>query len=285
MPGSAFDRTPEQNALVEGWSPPEIDVTRAHTARMYDYYLGGKTNFPADRAAAERALAAFPHGRVTARENRAFLLRLVRHLAGLGVTQFLDIGTGIPIEGRNTHDVAQDVTPDARVVYVDNDPIVLTHARALLAGNASGATAYIDADVHNPESILEHPTLAATLDMDRPLAVLLIAVLHFVPDEDKPLDILARLTDRLPSGSYLGLSHVTADFDPVGWHGMIDTYRKSGIPAQTRSRAELGGLVPEGWETVDPGVEVVSLWRPDDDDTERPDPAQVSCYGVLARKP
>jgi hypothetical protein len=283
MTGSAFDRTPEQNALVDGWTPRDIDITRAHPARMYDYYLGGKTNFPADRDAAAQALAAFPHLRVTAQENRAFLLRLVRHLASLGVRQFVDIGTGIPIEGRNTHDVAQGITPAARVVYVDNDPIVLTHARALLTSNPSGATAYIDADVHDPEAILDHPTLAATLDMTQPLAVLLIAVLHFVPDEDKPAEILARLTEHLPSGSYLGLSHVTDDFDPVAWAGLIDAYRRSGIPAQTRSRKQVGELVPEGWEILAPGIEVVSHWQPDDN-AELPDPAQVSCYGLLARK-
>ncbi|WP_436786055.1 SAM-dependent methyltransferase [Yinghuangia sp. YIM S10712] len=284
MAGSAFDRTPEQDALIEGWTPPGVDVSRAHSARMYDYYLGGKTNFPADRAAAEKVLAAFPSLRTGAQENRAFLLRLVRHLAGLGITQFLDIGTGIPIEGRNTHDAAQDVAPHSRVVYVDNDPIVLAHARALLTGHPSGATAYIDADVHNPESILDHPALESTLDLSRPVAVLLLAVLHFVPDEHKPTEILTRLTDRLPSGSYLGLSHVTGDFDPVSWERIVDTYRQSGIPGQARSREEFAALVPAGWEILDPGVEIISQWQPDNPDAELPDPALVSAYGLLARK-
>ncbi|UGQ14962.1 SAM-dependent methyltransferase [Yinghuangia sp. ASG 101] len=284
MSGSAFDRTPEQNALVEGWTPPEIDTSRAHSARMYDYYLGGKTNFPADRAAAERVLAAFPSLRVSARENRAFLMRLVRLLAGQGITQFLDIGTGIPIEGRNTHDAAQAVAPESRVVYVDNDPIVLAHARALLTSGASGATAYIDADVHTPESILDHPTLGTTLDVNRPVAVLMLALLHFLPDDHKPTEILARLTERLPSGSHLGLSHVTGDFDPVSWESIVNTYRESGIPGQVRSRAEFAALVPDGWEIVDPGVEILPHWRPDASTTEFPDPALVSAYALVARK-
>ncbi|WP_436774978.1 SAM-dependent methyltransferase [Yinghuangia sp. YIM S09857] len=283
MASSAFDRTPEQNALIEGWTPPGVDVSRAHSARMYDFYLGGKTNFPPDRAAAEQALAAFPYVRVTAQENRAFLLRLVRHLAGLGITQFLDIGTGIPIEGRNTHDAAQAVAPESRVVYVDNDPIVLAHARALLSGSPTGATAYIDADGRDPESILGHPTFASTLDLDRPVAVLMMAVLHFVPDEDKPAEILRRLTDRLPSGSYLGLSHATPDYDPVGWAAIEEAYHKSGIAGQTRSRAAFTALVPDGWEITEPGVVDVSDWKPDPGAAPQ-DPVQVSCYGLLAHK-
>ncbi|WP_436790782.1 SAM-dependent methyltransferase [Yinghuangia sp. YIM S10712] len=281
MAGSAFDRTPDQNAIVEGWTPPEIDVSRAHSARMYDYYLGGKTNFPADRAGAEQALEAFPHLKVGAQANRAFLLRLVRRLAGMGVDQFLDIGTGIPIEGRNTHDAAQAIIPASRVVYVDNDPIVLAHARALLTSNPAGATAYIDADVRDPESILGHPKLTSTLDLDRPLAMLLIAVLPFVPD--KPAETLAQLTDRLPSGSYLGLSHLTADNDPAGVGRLVDTYRQTGINTQALTRAEVADLVPDGWEIVEPGVQILSQWLPDAD-APAPDPVHVPAYGLLARK-
>ncbi|WP_020549817.1 SAM-dependent methyltransferase [Embleya scabrispora] len=281
MTSSVFNHSAEEEDPA-GRAAPPIDVTRAHPARMYDYYLDGKTNFAADRAAAEQALAAFPSLRTTARQNRAFLLRAVDHLARLGVRQFLDIGTGIPIEGRNTHDAAQDLDPSSRVVYVDNDPIVLAHARALLTSHPDGATAYIDADIHDPESILDHPVLAATLDMDRPLAVLLIAVMHFVPDEDEPADILRRLTERLPSGSYLALSHVTGDFDPDGWARIVETYRAAGIPAQTRSRGEVTELVRD-WELMPPGVESVSHWRPAPG-SALPEPAEVSCYGLLARK-
>ncbi len=284
MSGSAFDRTPEQNALIEGWTPPEIDTTRAQSARMYDYYLGGKTNFAPDREAAEAALATFPSLRIGAQANRAFLLRLVRHLAELGVTQFLDIGTGIPIEGRNTHDVAQAVTPASRVVYVDNDPIVLAHARALMAGHASGSTAYIDADLRDPDAILNHPSFGATLDTTQPVAVLLIAVLHFIVDEDKPKEILTRLTEHLPSGSYLGLSHATSDFAPEVFEKLYATYQQAGIAGQTRSREEFAALVPDGWEVTAPGVDLVTRWHPDNPEAPQPDDAQVYFYGLLARK-
>jgi hypothetical protein len=280
---SAFARSPEQEALIEGWTPPRIDTTKPHSARIYDYFLGGKTNFPPDREAAEQTLESVPHARTAARANRAFLLRAVDHLARLGIRQFLDIGTGIPVEGRNTHDAAQKIAPESRVVYVDNDPIVLAHARALLTSHADGATTYIDADAHDPEAILDHPALAKTLDLDRPLALLLIAILHFFPDEDEPADVLRRLTDRLPSGSHLVLSHLTGDFDPVATGGGVAVYRKSGIPMQVRSRAEVEALVPEGWDLLEPGVELVSHWRPEAGAT-LPEPADIGCYGLLARK-
>lgn len=281
---SAFSRTPEQEAVISGWNSPQIDTTKPHSARIYDYFLGGKTNFAPDRAAAEQTLSAVPHARTAARANRAFLLRAVDHVARLGVRQFLDIGTGIPVEGRNTHDAAQGIAPESRVVYVDNDPIVLAHARALLTSHADGATTYIDADAHDPDAILAHPALTETLDLDRPLALLLLAILHFVPDEDRPTEILGRLTDRLPSGSVLVLSHLTGDFDPVTTGGGVAVYRKSGIPMQVRSRAEVEALVPQGWDLEEPGVELVSHWRPEAG-AELPDPAEIGCYGLLARKP
>ncbi|MYS81562.1 SAM-dependent methyltransferase [Embleya scabrispora] len=280
---SVFERSPEQEALIAGWAPPEVDTGKPHSARIYNYFLGGKSNFPVDREAAEKTLAAVPNARTAARANRAFLLRAVEHLGRLGIRQFLDIGTGIPIEGRNTHDAAQRIAPDSRVVYVDNDPIVLAHARALLSSHPDGATAYIDADVHDPDAILADPALTETLDLDRPLALLLIAILHFVPDENKPTDILRRLTDRLPSGSYLAISHLTGDFDPVATSGGVAAYRNAGIPMQVRSRAEVAALVPEGWELLDPGVDLVSHWRPDPG-VELPDPVTIGCYGMLVRK-
>ncbi|WP_331770007.1 SAM-dependent methyltransferase (plasmid) [Embleya sp. NBC_00888] len=281
---SAFERSPEQEALITGWTPPEIDTTRPHSARIYDYFLGGKTNFAPDREAAEQTLAAVPYARTAARANRAFLLRAVEHLARLGIRQFLDLGTGIPVEGRNTHDAAQRIAPESRVVYVDNDPIVLAHARALLSSHPDGETAYIDADVRNPDAILDHPALTRTLDLDQPLALMLLAILHFVPDDEKPTDVLRRLTHRLPSGSHLLLSHLTGDFDPVGTGGGANVYRKSGISMQLRSRAEVEALVPEGWELLEPGVELVSRWHPEPD-TEFADPTDIGCYGLLARKP
>ncbi|MDI2129604.1 SAM-dependent methyltransferase [Yinghuangia seranimata] len=280
---SAFERSAGQEALIADWNPPVIDTSKPHSARIYDYLLGGKTNFAPDREAAEQTLAAVPHASIAARANRAFLLRAVDHLARTGVRQFLDIGTGIPIEGRNTHDAAQAVAPESRVVYVDNDPIVLAHARALLSSHADGATAYIDADARDPEAILAHSALSETLDLDQPLAVLMLAVLHFFPDDDKPADVLQRLTDRLPAGSHLVLSHLTGDFDPVTTGGGVTVYRKSGIPMQVRSRTELAALLPDGWEPLEPGVELVSHWRAEDG-ADLPDPSEIGCYGLVARK-
>ncbi|WP_439678480.1 SAM-dependent methyltransferase [Embleya sp. MST-111070] len=261
---------------------PEINVHVAHSARMYDYYLGGKTNFDADRAAAANALRAFPSLFTTARENRRFLLRVVAELARRGVRQFLDIGTGIPIEGRNTHDAAQAVAPESRVVYVDNDPIVLAHARALLRGDPRGATAYIQADLREPESILAHPALRSTLDFTRPIAVLLIAIMHFVPDEQDPHGVVARLVEPLPAGSFLALSHVTHDFDPVGWAKLVSAYHEAGIPAQTRTRGEVEALFP--WPVLAPGVTSVAAWDPPPG-AAVPGAAEVSCHGGIARKP
>ncbi|MGW9211523.1 SAM-dependent methyltransferase [Embleya sp. NPDC055664] len=281
---SGFERSPEQEALIADWTPPGIDTTKPHSARIYDYFLGGKTNFAPDREAAEQTLLAVPYARTAARANRAFLLRAVAHLARLGIRQFLDLGTGIPVEGRNTHDAAQGIAPNSRVVYVDNDPIVLVHARALLSSHPDGETAYIDADVRDPDAILDHPALVRSLDLDRPLAVMLLAILHFVPDDEKPADLVRRLTERLPSGSHLVLSHLTGDFDPIGTGGGANVYRKSGIPMQLRSRAEVEALVPQGWELLEPGVELVSRWHPEPD-AEFPDPADIGCYGLLARKP
>ncbi|MYW05625.1 SAM-dependent methyltransferase [Streptomyces sp. SID3343] len=261
---------------------PEINVRVAHSARMYDYYLGGKTNFDADREAAANALRAFPSLFTTARENRGFLLRVVAELARRGVRQFLDIGTGIPVEGRNTHDAAQAVAPESRVVYVDNDPIVLAHARALLTGDPRGATAYIQADLRAPESIWADPALRATVDFTEPIAVLLIAIMHFVPDEQDPHGVLARLTGPLPAGSFLALSHVTHDFDPVGWAKLVSAYQEAGIPAQPRTGGEIEGLFP--WPVLAPGVISVAQWNAPVGGSV-PGAAEVSCYGGMARKP
>ncbi|WP_050996989.1 MULTISPECIES: SAM-dependent methyltransferase [Frankia] len=260
-----------------------LRTDRPHAARMYDYYLGGKDNFPADREAAEQAIAAFPNARVTARVNRAFMTRATRHLAAdAGIRQFLDIGTGIPTSP-NLHEVAQAVAPDTRVVYADNDPIVLTHARALLTSTPQGRTAYVDADLRDPAAILDSPELQKTLDLSRPLALSLVAIFHFLPDEDDPYGIVRRLVDALPSGSYLVLTHGTADFDP-GAEEFAAAYRQRGVPFQLRSRAEVERLF-DGLELVDPGLLVAHRWRPDDDDSMSLLDAQVGLYGGVARKP
>jgi trans-aconitate methyltransferase len=184
----------------------------AHSARIYDYWLGGKDNFPVDRDAAAQVLAVHPAARTTAVENRAFLHRVVRHLAvGQGVRQFLDIGTGIPTSP-NTHEVAQAVAPDASVVYVDNDPMVLAHARALMSSTPEGRTAFLDADLHDPEAILKDPKVCRTLDFDRPVGLLLMAVLHFFPQDAAAGGIVRRLLDALAPGSFVAISHATYDF-------------------------------------------------------------------------
>src|SRR5688572_19353551 len=176
----------------------DLHTDRPHPARVYDYLLGGKDNFEADRIAAEQGLKANPDGRIPPRENRAFLGRAVRYLAAeAGIRQFLDIGTGIPT-APNVHQVAQSVAPDARIVYVDNDPMVLTHARALLTGDPAGRTEYIDSDLHDIDAILGSPTLRSTIDLDQPVALLLIAVMHLVGDDDDPYGIVTRLLDALP---------------------------------------------------------------------------------------
>ncbi|WP_406292223.1 SAM-dependent methyltransferase [Embleya sp. NBC_00896] len=259
----------------------EIDFDRAHPARMNDYYLGGSTNFDVDRDAAERALASVPTLRTAARENRAFLLRAVEHLARSGVRQFVDIGTGIPIDGRNTHDVAQRVDPSARVVYVDDDPIVLAHAGALLTSGPQGRTAYIDANVGDPVAILAHSGFVDTVRPDEPVAVLLAAFPHFVADGQDPAALVAAFAGRLPSGSRLLISHVTADFDPAGWAGVVDAYARAGITVRPRTREQVRALL-SGWEIEDPGVRVVSEWLPDPG-LASVDAAAVSTYGAIAR--
>ena len=198
------------------WVPEGIDLTKPSAARMYDYYLGGKDNFAADRATAEQAMQSWGAVRTAVRENRAFLGRAVRHLVSeAGIRQFLDIGTGLP-SANNVHEVAQEVAPGCRVVYVDNDPIVLAHARVLLDSHPDGRTAYIDADLRDPAGILSDPVVSETLDLSQPVALMLVAILHFLTDEDDPAGIVAHLLDALPAGSYLVASHVTPEHDPEG---------------------------------------------------------------------
>jgi hypothetical protein len=266
---------------------PEINTNVAHPARVYDYWLGGKDNFPADQALAEAILEAVPIMRAMARANRAFLGRAVRYLAGeAGVRQFLDIGTGIPTAG-NTHEVAQAVAPDAHVVYVDNDPIVLAHARALMTSNMAGETAFIFADLRQPEAILGDPILAATLDLGRPVAVMLMAILMFLRDADDPYGIVSRLLEALPSGSYLTISHPTADFDAQAMAGAVAASKRSGIALVPRNRAEVEAFF-KGLDLVEPGVVPVASWRPDSEPPTAPDRVgelePLNIYAGVGRK-
>jgi S-adenosyl methyltransferase len=261
----------------------EIDTARPHPARMYDYYIGGKNHFAADRVVADAALAHWPAGRIGLRENRRFLGRTVRYLAGeAGVRQFLDIGSGLPTAA-NVHEIAQAVDPSCRVAYVDNDPMVLAHARALLASSPEGRAAYIQADLKSPQDILSSPVVRSVIDFDQPLALMLVAVLHFLGDEDQPETVLKTLLDALPPGSYLAASHITAEHEPDGIAAGQRLYRESGIQMQIRDADEFASLAFSGLELVPPGVVLVTEWRPDSK-APRPTPAEVSCYGGVARK-
>src|SRR6202012_1407336 len=192
---------------------PDIDTSRPHSARMYDYFIGGKNHFAADRETALKGLRHTPSIRVAARENRAFLGRAVRYLAAeAGIRQFLDIGTGLPTTN-NVHEVAQESAPSARVVYVDNDPLVLAHARALLSSAPEVRTAYIQADLREPAAILANPVTREVLDFSQPVALMLVAILHYVPDEWRPAELLGTLLDALPSGSFFLATHITAGDD------------------------------------------------------------------------
>lgn len=264
-----------------------IDTSVAHPARRYNYWLGGKDNFQADRDSGDAMAAAFPTIRTAALENRRFLQRAVAHLAReAGIRQFLDIGTGIPT-ANNTHEVAQAVAPDARVVYVDNDPIVLAHARALLTSSAEGATAYIDADLRDPEKILHHPDLRRTLDLGQPVALMLVAILHFVPDTDDPYGVVRRLLAELPPGSYLAASHATYDQLPPDVAEAARVATRDGNPPggiNLRSRDDFARFF-DGLEVVEPGVVSVAQWRAETEPQPRPTVDEVSMYGAVARKP
>jgi hypothetical protein len=270
--------------------PFEIDTTVAHPARRYNYWLGGTENFEADRISGDAGAAVVPSIRISVRENRRFLRRSVSYLAAeAGMRQFLDIGTGIPAAD-NVHEVAQRVVPDARVVYVDNDAIVLAHAHRLLAASEAGATAYIHGDLREPDAIFRHPDLRATLDPSRPVALLLFAVMHFVLDADDPYGHVARLTEGLPPGSYLAMSHATADFmpsqitdDDVG--GMTQRVNvRSRDQFQFRDRAAFARFF-DGMDLVPPGIESISDWRSELPPGQRPSAADTLSYGAVARIP
>jgi hypothetical protein len=228
---------------------------------MYDYFLGGKDNYEADRAAAEKARSVFPGASVAAQLNRAFMHRATHHLAAeVGIRQFLDIGTGIPTEP-NLHQVVQAVAPESRVVYVDNDPIVLAHAQALMTSTPEGRTAYIHADATKPDTILDAPELRKTLDLSEPVALSIIALLHFVPDEYDAHGIVQRLLSALPSGSALVISHSTEELNSEEMRKVMESYRRSGIPAQARSKEEVRRFFT-GLDLLPPGIQPSHRWRP-----------------------
>jgi hypothetical protein len=258
---------------------PTFDTGVAHIARVYDYWLGGKNNYAADREAGDQAIQAYPDLVLSVRANRAFLARTVRYLAGEGgIRQFLDIGTGIP-SANNTHEVAQSVAPDCRVVYVDKDPVVLSHARALLTSQPEGATDYIDADLRDTRKILAQA--ARTLDFSRPVAVMLIAIMHAIGDDDDPYAIAATLIEAVPPGSYLALSHVASDIVPAQAADMVGRLNRLMYEKTTPRRQADVARFFDGLGMVEPGVVRVQQWRPDTE-TEATTPSNM--WGGVGRK-
>jgi O-methyltransferase involved in polyketide biosynthesis len=244
---------------------PELDTTVPHSARLWNYLLGGKDNYPADRAAAEQVLAFMPELVQSARYNREFLGRAVRHLAGeAGIRQFLDIGTGLPTAD-NTHEVAQRVAPDARVVYVDNDPLVLVHARALLTSTPEGATSYVEADARDTARIVA--AAAETLDFDRPLAIMLLGVLNFVVDDAEASQIVRSLLDAVPAGSYLVISHPTREVHTEAVDRAMAAWSGQGGAAMVLRTPKQIEDYFAGLELLAPGVVTCSTWRPNGNDT------------------
>ena len=268
----------------EGFAAYEIDTSRPHPARIYDYWLGGRNNYEVDAAVAERVCQVWPGVKRAARLNREFLHRAVRWLAAeAGVRQFLDVGSGIPTEP-NLHQVAQQVAADCRVVYCDHDPIVLRYSEALLRGTPEGRTAYVHGDVREPEGILRAEALRDTLDLTRPVALSLNALLHFLPDGERPQEIVRRLLEPLPSGSYLVLTHATADFSPELFEQVTRVYQATS-EGQLRSREEVLAFF-DGLELVPPGLVPSRSWRPESEVKEaRYTDADCASWVGVARKP
>jgi hypothetical protein len=254
------------------------DFSIPNPARIYDYLLGGKDNFPADREAAERVIAAYPETRVLARANRRFLTRAVWFLADQGIRQYIDLGTGLPTPP-NVHQVARQVRPDARVVYVDNDPVVTCHSRDLCT-NDDGVTA-IDGDIRDPQAILADPELRALIDLSKPVAILCVSVLHFIRDDESPREIVAALRWRMAPGSYLVISHAATDgADKRVLAEIRDVYEEATAPAVPRTAADIAGFFA-GLNLIEPGLVHVSRWRP----AERARATKIRILGGVGRKP
>jgi len=262
-------------------APPGVNINVPHSARIYDYWLGGKDNFAVDRAVGDAIVKAIPAMRYMAGENRKFVHRAARDLvAKEGIRQFLDIGTGIPTRP-NLHEIAQRIAPETRVVYVDNDPIVLVHARALMISTEEGRSEYIAADIHHPRSILTDQVLRETLDLTRPVGLTLIAILMLLADEDDPWALVAQLRDAMPSGSVLAITHPTADFNPTAVAAAVAAATDAGMTLVPRTHDEVQRFFGD-WDMLEPGLVPVSSWRPD----EQVDNPETAYYWAgVARKP
>ncbi|GII97287.1 SAM-dependent methyltransferase [Sinosporangium siamense] len=266
------------DAIRDGLAPVDLQTNRPHSARVYNYIMGGKDHFAADRETAAQVLTDWPGLRTSMLANRACMHRMVRFLTGLGVRQFIDVGTGIPASP-NLHEVAQETAPDARIVYVDNDPIVLTHARALLVGKPEGRIVYIQADMNSPEALLADPSLEEVLNLSQPVALTVIAMLQFVEDAQ---GLVEALLSPLASGSYLAITIPTGDLAPESGR-LAAEYTRRGIPMYLRDRAEVERLFT-GLELLPPGVVPMPNWRPAPGDEPLPDTA-TNMYAAVGRKP
>jgi hypothetical protein len=258
------------------WAPSSIDLSRPSAARVYDYYLGGSHNFAVDREMADEAVRLWPELPAMMRANRSFLRRAVTYLAEQGIGQFLDIGSGIPTVG-NVHEIAQRKNAEARVVYVDNDPVAVTHSRAILAETA-GVTV-VEADLRRPDEIMDDPSVQALIDFGRPVALLLVAVLHFVPDQDDPYAAVGTLCGRLPAGSYLVISHASSDGQPELAATHQQLYERTPTPMRMRTGEQIGAFF-SGLQMVPPGLVPIPAWRPEDDSASVKGERMVGYAGV-----
>jgi hypothetical protein len=262
--------------------PEGVDPGKASVARIYDAMLGGEHNYAIDREALAAFTAIDPQVRALARANRAFLGRAVRYLAGAGVRQFLDLGSGIPTQG-NVHEVAQAIAPGSRVVYVDNDPVAVAHSTSLLE-DVPDATV-VNADIRKPADVLNSPQVRELIDFDQPVAVLMITIMHFITHEEDPAGLVAASRDGLPAGSWLAMSHATDQDRPDTAAAVGQLYRsKATSPVTARSHDEIAGLFT-GFELVDPGLVYVPLWRPDPGEELPEKPSEFWVYAGVGRKP
>jgi hypothetical protein len=260
------------------WVPKDLDVNLPSAARVYDYLLGGAHNFAADRAVAEQVLRLLPTARQVAIANRSFLRRSVRYLVGQGITQFLDLGSGSPASG-NVHEIAQEADPSSRVLYVDYDDVAVAHSELLLAGNPTATI--LNADLTKPGAVLDAPVTGQFLDFSRPIGLLLVAVLNYAPDDLDPVGIVAAYRDALPAGSYVVLSHLTADHDPVAMAGVIEVMKQSRDPLYFRSYDDILAMFA-GLDLVAPGLVSAPCWRPDPGVRER---GPEGLYAGIGHKP
>lgn len=263
------------------WAPPEIDLDRPNAARVYDFFLGGSHNFAADREMARMAIEMWPELPEIMQANRGFLRRAVRFMASEGIRQFLDIGSGIPTVG-NVHEVAQGAAPDSRVVYVDIDPVAVAQSRQMLAGD--DRTEVVHGDVRKPDDILEAPETTRLIDFDEPVGVLMVALLHFVGDDDRPADIVRAYHDAIAPGSYLALSHASAEGRPDQTDKHQKLYERTPTPMTMRPRDRIVALF-DGFDIVEPGVVYLPLWRPESPDDVDEHPERFTGFAGVGRKP